>query len=178
MYYLEVVASYTLMSTRSLRRRCLTSAGSSEAKVAAAAAAELLDSDEGPISALIPAVHADGTSARGLNDDNSLVQDHEYFDKFFLRYNKVRRFPLTELAATTCLVVPGTIMMHIHHVVLVSGPAHIIRAASACLLPFSSGRERVADNFTSTESISLPSTERTCSPKSACACSVVHGVMP
>ena len=41
----------------------------------AAAAVESLGSDEGPMSALIPAVHADGTTARGLNDDNSLVQD-------------------------------------------------------------------------------------------------------
>lgn len=54
-----------------------------------AAAKELLGSDELLSSALIPAVHADGSSARGLNEDGGLVQDHEYFDNFFVRYNKV-----------------------------------------------------------------------------------------
>lgn len=55
----------------------------------AALAQELPESNAGPACALIPAVHSDGTTARGLHEDGTLVEDHEYFDNFFLRYNKV-----------------------------------------------------------------------------------------
>lgn len=71
---------------------CISTADSTEAKMLAGASAELLGTDALLTSALIPAVHSDGSTARGLNDDDSLVQDFEYFDKFFLRYNKVRGF--------------------------------------------------------------------------------------
>lgn len=45
----------------------------------------------GMIDALMkPPVH-DGSAGRGVHPDGSLVQDWEYFDNFFKRYNKVRR---------------------------------------------------------------------------------------
>lgn len=44
----------------------------------------------GMIEALMkPPVH-DGSAGRGVHPDGSLVQDWEYFDNFFKRYNKVR----------------------------------------------------------------------------------------
>lgn len=61
------------------------------------------------IEALMSPPTADGGACRGLHPDGSLVQDWEYFDNFFKRYNKVRRHSATaagccELCATAAPV--------------------------------------------------------------------------
>lgn len=46
--------------------------------------------DDFPAGALLPRVAADGGTCRGVHDGGELVENYEYFDKFFLRLNKVR----------------------------------------------------------------------------------------
>lgn len=43
----------------------------------------------GMIEALMSPPANDGSACRGVHPDGSLVQDWEYFDNFFKRYNKV-----------------------------------------------------------------------------------------
>ena len=48
----------------------------------------------GVIGALMSPPTDDGSSCRGVHADGSLVQDWEYFDTFFKRYNKVLHAPV------------------------------------------------------------------------------------
>ena len=58
------------------------------------------------IEALMSPPTADGSACRGLHPDGSLVQDWEYFDNFFKRYNKVRCH--SAVAAGKCCVLCAT----------------------------------------------------------------------
>jgi hypothetical protein len=77
----------------------------------ASAAAEVADgaADGFPAAAIIPRAAADGSTCRGAHDDGALVEDYEYFEKFFLRFNKVLRPPPLLAVAPSCRWVPSCI---------------------------------------------------------------------